>query len=478
MAKNHYVSQLIIKRFAPKVTTFDTQEKILIENRQAHKIFYKKDIYDNNIEKKLAFELEQPFAKLLDEKILNTNKIILTRKELYLLKQFLLLDSVRTYDSESFVQVLKSFKKNVKHYLDLHGDVLEEQVRRLPSVFDLDLEPRGIQMRAMRLFLDCKRAEELIMHPLATQELYCWARVNYDAYVGFWDSADDQEFILTSTGMVSEYEPSHTIFEGLDLSKFSYLLSQVKSAKEENLINYARLLSFNQIMYENFNIFNLSSSRCMVLIHPFFRLYNTFQGLMNGKEIKVEKPDIWPTCFENREIVLPPNNRYQHLLLGISEDDEFEYIPKKLTFWDTVYLNGIILSQTHEVIGFNDITKIVDSLSFVNLLNSFEDRELLYELKGLEALERWVDNMINDKYYYIFKHYKNLKLKCKENTIYLTEKFGDLKWKDIRKNKYVLEYLLSDEKKLRTMSNFKFIGKPDEVVDCIKSMLKELLGDV
>ncbi len=474
MAKNHYVSQLIIKRFAPSVTTFDTQEKILIENRKAHKIFYKNDIYDNNIEKKLAFELEQPFAKLLDEKILNTNKIILTRKELYLLKQFLLLDSVRTYDPESFVQVLKSFKKNVQHYLDLHGDVLEEQVRKLPSIFDFDLEARGIQMRAMRLFLDCKSADELIVHPLATQELYCWARVNYDSYIGFWDSADDQEFILTSTGMVSEYEPSHAIFEGLDLSKFSYLLSQVKSAKEENLINYARLLSFNQIMYENFNIFNLSSSRCMVLIHPFFRLYNTFQGLMNGKQIKVEKPDIWPTCFENREIVFPPNNRYQHLLLGISEGDEFEYIPKKLTFWDTVYLNGIILSQTHEVIGFNDITKIVDSLSFVNLLNSFEDRELLYELTGLEALERWVDNMISDKYYYIFKHYKDLKLKCKENTIFLTEKFSDLKWRDIRKNKYVLEYLLSDEEKLRTMSNFKFMGTPDDVVAGIKRMLKEL----
>ena len=79
MAKNHYVSQLIIKRFASKVTTFDTQEKILIENRQSHKIFYKTDIYDNAIEEKMAHDLEQPFAKLLDEKILNTNKIILTR---------------------------------------------------------------------------------------------------------------------------------------------------------------------------------------------------------------------------------------------------------------------------------------------------------------------------------------------------------------------------------------------------------------
>lgn len=478
MAKNHYVSQLIIKRFAPSVTTFDAQAKILIENRQAHKIFYKNDIYDNNIERKLAFELEQPFAKLLDEKILNKNRIVLTRKDLYLLKQFLLLDSVRTYEPDSFVQVLKSFNKNVKRYFALSGDMLEESASKLPSVFDLGLEARGIQMRAMRLFLDCKCGAEVLVHPLATRELYCWAKVNYDSYVGFWDSADDQEFILTSTGMVSEYEPSHTIFEGLDLSKFSYLLSKVKNAKEQNFLNYARLLSINQIMYENFNIFNLSATRCMVLIHPFFRLYNTSQCFMNGKEINAEKPDVWPTCFENREIVLPPNNRYQHPLLGFSENDEFDYTPKKLTIWDTIYLNSVILSQTHEIIGFNDITKIVDSLCFVNLLNSFEDKQLLCELKGIEALERWVDNMINDKYYYIFKHYKDLKLECKENIIFLTEKFYDLKWSDVCKNKYVLEYLLSDEEKLRSMSNFRFIGKPEEVVDCIKSMLKELHENV
>ena len=67
-----------------------------------------------------------------------------------------------------------------------------------------------------------------------------------------------------------------------------------------------------------------------------------------------------------------------------------------------------------------------------------------------------------------------MKLKCKENTILLTEKFSDLKWRDIRKNKYVLEYLLSDEEKLRTMSNFKFMGTPDDVVAGIKRMLKEL----
>ena len=91
MAKNHYVSQLIIKRFAPSVSTFDMQTNQIVEHRQAAKIFFDRDIYDNDIEEKMAHDLEQPFASILDKKILNCEKIRLTRNELYLVKQFLLM---------------------------------------------------------------------------------------------------------------------------------------------------------------------------------------------------------------------------------------------------------------------------------------------------------------------------------------------------------------------------------------------------
>jgi len=64
MAKNHYVSQLIIKRFAPSVNTFDMQTNQIIEHRKAAKIFFDRDIYDNEIEKKMAYDLEQPFASI------------------------------------------------------------------------------------------------------------------------------------------------------------------------------------------------------------------------------------------------------------------------------------------------------------------------------------------------------------------------------------------------------------------------------
>ena len=473
MAKNHYVSQLIIKRFAPSVTTFDTKAQCIIENRQAHKIFYKEDIYDNAIEKKLAHDLEQPFARLLDEKVLHSEKVILTRDDLFLLKQFLLLDSVRTHEASSFVRILKSFRNNVERYLQLQADGHLKELMKMPSVFDLGLEDRAIQMRAMRLFLECKNTGDLIENEFVTKELYCWAKVNYDSYLTFWDSNDSQEFILTSTGMVSEYEPSHEIFGGLDLSKHSYLSAKMDSDRiSVHKAHYAHLLTVNQIMYENFNIFNLSSKRCMVLVHPFFRLYNDFQGVLNGEFIKVGKPDIWPTCFETKKICLPPENRYVMPLFH-SAGDEFVYTPQKLSLWDTIYLNALTLQQSPEVLGFNDITKVIDSFVFITLMSSFCDEEL-DRVKGLNALSRWIDNMLKDKYFYIFKHYKELKPTCLTNPFELLDKYGDLKWKDIKENKYVLEYLLSIEEKVKTMDNFAFMGSPDQRIDAFKYMLRKI----
>ena len=133
MAKNHYVSQLIIKRFAPSVSTFDMQTNQIVEHRQAAKIFFDRDIYDNDIEEKMAHDLEQPFASILDKKILNCDKIRLTRNELYLVKQFLLMDSVRTYTPEHFQRVIKNFHSNTHRYLKVNHDFFDESVKALPS---------------------------------------------------------------------------------------------------------------------------------------------------------------------------------------------------------------------------------------------------------------------------------------------------------------------------------------------------------
>lgn len=477
MAKNHYVSQLIIKRFSKAVTTFDMQTRRIIEKRQAAKIFYEHDIYDTEIEKKLAHDLEQPFAQLLDEKIINTDSVIkLTRKDLYLLKKFLLLDSVRTYEPEAFEKVIKNFSSNTERYLKFSVDSLSDIAKQLPQTADLHLSAYDLQMRAMQIYLDCETEHDIINHPLITRELYCWAKVFNASYLTFWDSASNQEFILSSTGMISEYEPSHLIFEGLDLSKFSYLLRQIHDKKESAnvLAHYGFLMSINQIMYENFEIFNLSSTRCMILVHPFFRLYNDNQGLINGEKINVQKPDIWPSCFETKDIVLVPGNQYALSPYLMTMNDNFEYRPIKLSISDTIYVNSLILSATHKMIGFNNIEKVVDSLSCANLMNAVNDRELLYDLGGLDALSHFIDNILKDKYSDIFNHFKERKLKCKISPFEYLDCYADKSWRDIRENKYLLEYLLSDEEKVRTMPNFAFMGSPDDRVAGLKNFLKRL----
>ena len=81
---------------------------------------------------------------------------------------------------------------------------------------------------------------------------------------------------------------------------------------------------------------------------------------------------------------------------------------------------------------------------------------------------------LKDKYFYIFNYYKELKLKCSIKIFDYIDKFAYLMWKDVRENRYVLEYLLSNENMVRSMENFKFMGSPETRVKAIKEMLKKV----
>lgn len=44
---------------------------------------------------------------------------------------------------------------------------------------------------------------------------------------------------------------------------------------------------------------------------------------------------------------------------------------------------------------------------------------------------------------------------------------------DIKKNKYLISYLLSNEEMVKTMSNFDFMGPPNERIKILKNDLKK-----
>ena len=98
---------------------------------------------------------------------------------------------------------------------------------------------------------------------------------------------------------------------------------------------------------------------------------------------------------------------------------------------------------------------------------------LLRELSDLVDFS-FVDNMLKDKYFYIFKHYKDRKFKCTVNPFEYIDHYSEMSLRDTRWNKYVLRYLLSDEEKIKTMSNFAFMGDPEKRVQLMKAYLQHI----
>ena len=235
---------------------------------------------------------------------------------------------------------------------------------------------------------------------------------------------------------------------------------------------YCDLLLTNEVMFENFNIFNLSSTRCIVLAHPFFRLYDDKgMRLLNDQETyKYNKPDIWPSIFETREIINTPENIYtvpnQH-----SMDDKFIYTPCKLSVYDTIHINVLILSQTKNLIGFNDYKKVVDSLATMSAFKAVNNKKMYEDDAWLGTL---VDILLSDSYNYIYNYFKDDGSKCSVSPFKWLDHYALMALKDTRQNKYILQHLLDNEKSVLTMKNFDFMGSPAQRIELIKADLRKL----
>lgn len=279
--KNHYIPQFIIKKFSKAINVFNLKTGELRENRPSFKVFYEKNIYDDEVEKSLNLNLETAFSKLLDDKLLvEGSKIVLTRKEILFVKRYMLVSSVRAQGEEHFREFLISFKRNTNMFYTLNQRFIKST---LPYTEETNLSDRELLNNAILAFSQAEFIEDLAFNPLCTREMVAYAATFLLSYITFWDAPDDNEFVLSDVGMISEYEGIHQITGGLDLSKLSYLFHQLLNDKETAVI-YGDLLSSNEVMYENYDIFNISKKRCLIMVNPFFRQYFGMNCSLYDKE--------------------------------------------------------------------------------------------------------------------------------------------------------------------------------------------------
>lgn len=467
--KNHYVSQLIIKRFSNPINIFDIEKEQIAANKKSKNVFYKNDIYTKEIEKLMNFNIESRISNLLDQKILEKNTIELSRVEIELLKRYMLICSIRTLDEDCFSKLLKtSFKKRSEKYINFYDDY-----KNLPSSDSLNLNNKELFHRTLTVFAQATSIAEMANNPLTTREMIAWALPFLKSYIAFWDAPDNKEFILSDCGMCSEYEGFHMITNGLDLSKYSYLYHKII---KENQSQYVEHFANCIVMYENYNIFVLNSKRSIVMINPFFKMYNhqNVFDMRSNKILELDCPDIWPAIIQDRNLFGFPEVKYTDSNFNVNENDMFTYNPKVLSDGDLIYINNLLLSFSKEIIGFKDITKIIDSIYYhIWYKSKLESVHSIGEDKK-EIMNRFITNLYSSKFIKLCEYGKSNGAVYNNNSFLLFEKQLSFIYKDFYENPYIYMYLLENKEETIKCSALDFFGKGDKKIETFKKMLEKI----
>lgn len=343
---NHFVPRLVLRRYKEKLSVFNIKTGELKENNKLENIFSEQKLYDEDIEIKLGQSVESPFANVLSQKILKAEvgeEVELSRKELNIIKKFLLVEQMRVFINEGKYSALEKYLTTFQKASGMKYP-FEEKV-----IDDETIKMRW--QRNLRVIVECSDLAHIQDHELCTYEIYRWAQIYNSGYLAVWDSTSSgEDFIVSDIGMTSEVEPSFVKI-GMEVEKNDYLLKAVqKTNKVSDKDFYYNILNAQLNFHENFYMFSISKNRMLVVINPFFRLYSS--------ETKLPVPDIWPTEISDKGLYA--KNRAQQLpkifgKLVLNDNDKFWYKVQEMEIDDVIWVNMLMLDRIDTYLGFADM---------------------------------------------------------------------------------------------------------------------------
>lgn len=420
-----------------------------LESRNPKSIFCGENIYSSAVEEKLH-KLETIYSSIIDKKIIGKDTIRLTRDELYKIKKFLIVDGLRTmFEEGQFVKFFKTFEPSAKEYfkrLELTAKVDPREAIYLKMLnknnhkylSKIDMTDKEKYMFCLERLLD---NEPFALHLTdCPMDLIAWSAAFTESYLTFWDAAESEEFLLTDINMMSEYDMCHEMYGGLNTEKTSYLISKINESSI-----YLSILKTLSVMYENYDIFNISNTRCIVCINPFFKLYDDNIFGVDNQNI-ISKPNIWPgTTIHHLKAYEIPKNEYEKSTLEYTKNDIFIYNPYKLTVEETLALNLKFIKQCKNALGFVNKEKIINSLGYANVAFACYDAAHAHvnEKEPYAGLSAFTKSIMNNMFYPVFKQLCDEGYKANINPLNIFDKEGILSHLGMRTNYYMDEYIIN-----------------------------------
>lgn len=345
---NHYIPQFILREYGDRINVFNVKDQVLKTNQKTSNIFAGSRIYPQDLEQNIGYKLEAPFAKLFHEKLMKGvpgESVVLTRKEVLLMKRFFLLETMR----------VESERDNI--YFDKLASQLSLNYKFKEKTIP-DETPESRWHRNLQVIIETDDLRNIFKHDLCTYEVLKWAMIFMSGYFAFWDcSRSSTEFLVNDIGMTSEIEDSF-LTDGYEHEKKDYLQYLIQRETRTDLRSaYTQMLQDQFSFHENFYLFPLSKSRLIVLINPFFRLYD--------KREKMFRPSIWPSHIENRRLFEKNLAPKVPVLLGkpvFNDGDEFTYTVQNVSDSDAEYINMLMLDRVDTLMGYATLDGIKNSV--------------------------------------------------------------------------------------------------------------------
>lgn len=348
---NHYVPRFILRQFAEYLSLYNVKDGSLRIGERTDHIFAERKIYPADLEKDIGYELESPFANLFHNKLMcgkSGDKIVLTRKEVLLMKRFYLLETIRVI---SMAEITKYERAISDLYSSFFPDFKEKLI---PNETDTDRWHRNI-----RVVIESEDLTQISKHPLCTYEVLKWASIFSSGYFAIWDCAETEiDYLISDIGMTSEVEPSKQA-DGYEHTKKDSLCTlfdrETNTFKKQG---YQNILSAQSLFHENFYMFPLSKKRMIVIVNPFFSLYD--------RKTKLTKPTgVWPTKIGDRRLFEKNESPKPMIIMGkplYNDDDEYSYTIKRVKVEDAEYINMLMLDRIDTYMGYSDWKNIESSV--------------------------------------------------------------------------------------------------------------------
>lgn len=356
----HYIPRLLLKQFAnnekrTNVHCYNYETKSF-SSKNTKNIFTEDDLFPADLEQQFAYQLESPFASLLNNKVLRKEKITINRPENMLLRKFFLIQTLRhpMYNGswEEMLERTKS-KENptmqMKEVLSQLDPQMKEMFQQMEFTQD-DYLPNLIQGLNAELIEDLAKGGE---HTTLTLTYY--ARLACVAAIAFWDCKDSgQEFILPKLTGISLMDDVSILYKWTVLRQLKASAQHLHPLQKMEL---ERLEHGSTVFFNNFTVYPLSPTRLMVCFSPYFRGFfpqqrydhpaTPFPPLLGKEQFPLHFFKPLPfTLFE------PCKNH---------QNTEYHYQVKSLSAQEVFHINAMLLNVETEEFVFHDFHKIKDS---------------------------------------------------------------------------------------------------------------------